>query len=239
MPPSSKNRIAETDLYAPVAAFLAAQGYTVRGEVGHCDLAAVKDDAVVVVELKKTLNLTLVAQAVRRQAITPSVYVAIPRPANKGKWLRQVRHELSVLRRLEIGLLLVALTSGKPAVDVVLHPEPSSPRQRHPKRRAILKEVARRSGDFNTGGSCRRKLITAYRENAIQVASCLHARGPLSPRALRALGTGEKTLGILRRNVYGWFEWVERGIYRLSEKGCEELGQYPELAAQYRPLSEP
>jgi hypothetical protein len=28
----------ETDLYAPVKAFLEGQGYTVKGELQHCDL---------------------------------------------------------------------------------------------------------------------------------------------------------------------------------------------------------
>ena len=227
---------AETDLYAPVVAFLEAQGYTVRGEVNGCDLVAVQGDEIIVVELKRTLNLVLLAQAVQRQSITPSVYVAIPRPPNKGVWRRRMRDQLAVLRRLEIGLLLVSIDSRKPSVDVVSHPEPMAPRQRHPRKRAILHEVARRSGDYNIGGSCRRKLVTAYRENAIQIASCLLALdGPQTPRALRALGTGKKTLSILHRNVYGWFERVERGLYALTERGREELAQYPELAELYRP----
>ncbi|HEY3416210.1 MAG TPA: DUF2161 family putative PD-(D/E)XK-type phosphodiesterase, partial [Armatimonadota bacterium] len=196
---------AETHLYPPVATFLTTQGYTVRGEVRHCDVVGVRGDEVVVVELKLALNLALVAQAVRRQAITPSVYVAVPRPPNKGKWLRRMRGELAVLRRLEIGVLLVSLDPRKPGVDVVAHPEPMAPRQRHPHRRAVLREVANRSADYNTGGSCRRKLVTAYREHAIHIACCLQAQSPQSPRALRARDTGEKTLAILRRNVYGWF----------------------------------
>ena len=32
----------ETDLYPPVKAFLEAQGYEVKGEVGDCDLVAVR-----------------------------------------------------------------------------------------------------------------------------------------------------------------------------------------------------
>lgn len=233
------SQLAETDLYAPVAAWLAAQGFTVRGEVNGCDLAAVRGDELVVVELKKTLNLTLLAQAVQRQSITPSVYVAIPRPRNKWKWLGKMRDELAVLRRLEIGLLLVAVEAGKPAVEAVSHPEAVPPRQRHPKRRAILREVGNRSGDFNTGGSCRRKLVTAYRENAIQIACCLEVLGPSAPRALRAHDTGDKTLAILRRNVYGWFARVERGVYALTPQGREELAQYPELVEKYRQVSSP
>ena len=229
---------AETELYPPVAAYLTAQGYTVRGEVKGCDVVAVREDEVIVVELKRTLNLTLLAQAVRRQSITPSVYIAIPRPANKAKWQHTVRDQLRVVRRLELGLLLVSNAQRQPSVDIVLHPEALSPRQRYPKKRAILQEVARRSGDYNLGGSCRRKLLTAYRENAIQLACCLQAHGAQTPRALRALGTGEKTLGILRRNVYGWFERIDRGIYGLTPLGEQALADYPELLARYLPERE-
>jgi len=229
-----KTSPAETALYAPVSDFLQEQGYTVRGEVHHCDVVAVQGADIIVVELKRTLTLGLVAQAVKRQAITPAVYVAVPRPPNKGKWLRQMRKELAVLRRLELGLLLVAITTGRPSVDIVLQPEPATPRQRYPRRRAILREVANRSADYNTGGCTRRKLVTAYRENAIQIACCLRALGPQTPRALRALGAGDHTLAILRRNVYGWFDHPARGLYALTPRGVEELGQYPELAEQYR-----
>ena len=45
--------------------FLESQGYEVKGEVGNCDVAAVRgDEELVVVELKQSLNLELVLQAV-------------------------------------------------------------------------------------------------------------------------------------------------------------------------------
>ena len=90
-----------------------------------------------------------------------------------------------------------------------------------------------RSGDFNEGGSTRRKLVTAYRENAIHIACCLFDCGPMSPKALRGLGTGERTLSILYTNVYSWFEAVDKGLYALSPKGREELEAYGELVERY------
>ena len=227
----------ETALYRPVYEFLLAQGYTVRGEVKHCDIAAVKDEELVVVELKRSLSLALLAQAVQRQQLTESVYLAIPRPANLRKWQAQLGDVKRLLRRLALGLLLVSTEPGQPAVEIVLHPLPYTPRPQKKARRAVLEEVARRSADFNTGGSCRRKLVTAYRENAIRIAVCLE-RGPHTPRALRALGTDAKTLSILYRNVYGWFTHLDRGCYGLSPQGCDELAQFPELAAKYRALLE-
>ncbi len=228
--------IAETDLYQPVHDYLVAHGYTVRSEVRHCDIAAVKGDELIVIELKRALNLALLAQAVARQRITEAVYVAIPRPPNKRRWLAQTKGIHDVLRRLEVGLILVG---GQPAVEVVFHPLPTARRRQKRTLRAVLREIDRRSADYNQGGSCRRKLVTAYRENAIQVAVCLAVLGPSTPRALRARATGEKTLTILSRNVYGWFERIARGVYALNEKGYTALTEYPELAARYRePLHE-
>ncbi len=34
----------ETSLYLPVKRFLEGLGYTVKGEIGHCDLVGLRDD---------------------------------------------------------------------------------------------------------------------------------------------------------------------------------------------------
>lgn len=223
----------ETDLYRPVHDYLVKQGYIVRAEVNHCDIAAVKGDDLIVVELKRAINITLLAQAVERQKITDSVYVAVPRPANMRRWMSQTKSVQLVLKRLEIGLILVSIKSSKPSVEVLFHPVPYDRRKRKSVHRAVITEIANRSGDFNEGGSCRRKLVTAYRENAIHIACCLSVQGPLSPKDLRSLGTGKKTLSILYTNVYSWFERVDRGVYALSAKGREEMEAYGELVEHY------
>lgn len=223
----------ETDLYRPVHDYLVKQGYTVRAEVNHCDIAAVKGDDLIMVELKRAINITLLAQAVERQKITDSVYVAVPRPANMRKWMVQTKSVQLVLKRLEIGLILVSTKSSKTSVEVLFHPIPYDRRKHKSVHRAVITEIANRSGDFNEGGSCRRKLVTAYRENAIHIACCLCEHGPLSPKDLRSLGTGKKTLSILYTNVYSWFERVGRGLYTLNSKGREEIGAYGELVEHY------
>lgn len=225
----SKQSILETDLYRPVYNYLVKQDYTVRSEVHNCDIAAIKGDELIIIEMKRALNITLLAQAVQRQKITDSVYVAIPRPPDKRKWMAQSKAVQALLKRLEIGLILVSLKRGRPPVEIIFHPTPVQRRKQKHVHRAIIQEIERRSADFNQGGSTRRKLVTAYRENAIQIACFLTERGPLSPKELRALGTGEKTLSILSRNVYSWFERVSRGLYTLSSQGKTELGNYPEL----------
>jgi hypothetical protein len=228
--------LAETDLARPLCDWLAGQGYTVRSEVRNCDIAALRGDELLIVELKKALNLALVVQAVQRQRLTDTVYVAIPRPASKWKWWKESRGIFHLLRRLELGLILVSPSNGRPPVDVVFHPSPLSRRRRAPSRRAVLAEISGRLDDYNTAGSTRKKLVTAYRENAVHIACCLLRRASMTPAALRALGTGPKTLSILRDNVYGWFERLRRGVYALSERGRLELADFPALTAYYRAL---
>lgn len=228
----AKSRTLEVDLYPPLRDYLEAQGYTVRSEVNGCDVVAQKGDDLIVVELKRAFGIALLVQATERQRISDSVYVAIPRPGESlwsKKW-KGIRH---LLRRLELGLILVAPRSRARKVEVVFHPTPFDRKKRSQKRRAVLEEVAGRSGDYNQGGSTRRKLMTAYRESAVRIAVCLDRLGPLSPKTLRALGTGPKTTGILYDNVYGWFERVDRGVYALSAQGRKDLAQYADLAAAF------
>ena len=115
---------AETDLYEPVCRFLEEEGYRVQAEVKDCDIAAEKDGELIIVELKKSFQLKLVYQALDRQSLTEQVFVAIPRP-QKGQREKSWKNMLKLLKRLEIGLLTVALDSPLKTVDVVLTPSDS------------------------------------------------------------------------------------------------------------------
>ncbi|HET6486896.1 MAG TPA: DUF2161 family putative PD-(D/E)XK-type phosphodiesterase [Spirochaetia bacterium] len=225
----------EADLAAPLYQYLSGLGYTVRSEVKDCDIAAVKGEDLLIVELKKSLSLSLIVQAAQRQRVTDLVYVAVPRPSNKWAWWQESRGVRHLLRRLEIGLILVSLDPERPPVEVVSHPAPFQRRKRPKSRRAVLTEISGRTADFNRAGSNRRKLVTAYRESAIRIACCLAARGNLSPAELRRMGTGDKTQSILHFNAYGWFERVERGVYALTAQGRAELEDYPVLKRRYYP----
>lgn len=223
----------EEDLYAPVQSYLVRLGYTVRGEVKNWDITAVRGGELIAVELKCSMNLTLLVQATQRQRAADSVYVAIPRPKG-GIHTRPWRHTCHLLRRLELGLILVSFSGKTPRVEVVFHPEPLAPRKNSGLRRSVLREMEGRSGDWNTGGVTKKKLMTAYRENAIFVACGLEKLGDATPAQLRSLGTGPKTCSILYENVYQWFERVERGIYRLAPEGRRGLAAFPEMAEYYR-----
>jgi hypothetical protein len=227
-----RTKFLETDLYPPLYTYLTAQGYSVRSEVKHCDIIATKGEDIVAIEMKRGFTLKLVMQAVKRQRITDSVYVAIPRPRTglRSKSWQEMCH---LLKRLELGLIVVSL-QGNGCVEVIFHPIPFVSRQNKQARRSILREVAGRSGDFNVGGSSGRKLMTAYREDSIFIACCLEAFGQMSPKELKKLGTTDKSADILRHNYYGWFERIARGTYQLSGKGQGELNEYQEIAEYYR-----
>jgi|TARA_Y100000310_G_scaffold244873_1_gene249774 hypothetical protein len=230
---TTKLPLRETDLYQPVKDYLIQNGYTVRSEVVNCDITAIKDDDLIVIELKRSANIQLLIQATERQRITDSVYVAIPTPKTKGSRWRGIKR---VLRMLEVGLMVVSFDSRKPKVKVMFDPLPYGRKKQKRRRRAVLREIAERSGDYNTAGSTGQKVITAYRENAIHIACCLDRFGPLSPKRLRALGTGDKTLGILANNYYGWFQRIDRGVYELTANGRNGLTDYPHLSERYHAI---
>lgn len=224
----------ETDLYAPIRAFLEEEGYQVQAEVKHCDIAAVKDGQLVVVELKKAFNLKLVYQALERQSLTEQVFVAIPRP-KKGHREKAWKDMLRLLKRLELGLLTVALDSPLQTVDVVLEPSDSLAWKNRKKREQVQVEMKNRQMDVNVGGMTRRKIITAFREKSIRLACILEREGQVSTAVLRERGM-EDCIGILSRNYDKWFQRVEKGVYALSEKGKEALGMedYAKIVAFYR-----
>ena len=64
--------------------------------------------------------------------------------------------------------------------------------------------------------------MTAYRQQAIRCLEVL-ADGPLTLRAMRAAAAGPSAAAIVSRDVYGWFERVERGVYRLTDAGRAAL----------------
>ena len=224
----------ETDLYAPIRAFLEEEGYQVQAEVKDCDIAAVKDGQLVIVELKKSFNLKLVYQGLERQSLTEQVFVAIPRP-KKGAREKSWMDMLKLLKRLELGLLTVALDSPLKTVDVVLEPSDSIAWKNRKKREKLQAELENRQVDANVGGMTRRKIMTAFREKSIRLACLLEKEGQVSTASLRERGL-EDSVGILSRNYDKWFKRVEKGVYALSEKGKEALENedYAKVVAFYR-----
>jgi len=226
--------MSEAELYSPIKRFLQDQGYRVKGEIGACDIVAVRgDEAPVVVELKERLNLAVVLQAVDRLAISDVVYVAFRvGKGHSASWRSRTKQVTSLLRRLGLGLLTV---SARGNVTPVLDPAPYRPRSSRVRRERLLKEFAERVGDPEAGGSASRERLTAYRQDALRCARELADAGVLALGGLRERAGVERAGPILRDNHYGWFERVKRGHYALSPKGTRDLVQWAEALEELAP----
>ena len=212
----------ETSLYLPVKTFLEGAGYTVKGEVGGCDLVGLSDgdpSVVVVCELKLSFNLELILQAVDRASVADEVWIAA-RVSAKGKGRESDKRYRDLCRRLGFGMLGIADTGE---VSVIVGSVTPMPRTNPKRRSRLMREHQRRKGDPAVGGSTRTPLMTAYRQQALGCASAL-AGGPLKVRDIRA--AVPEAAKILQGNVYGWFERVERGVYGLTPTGHAALARW-------------
>ena len=228
----------ETQLYQPIKSSLEAEGYKVAGEVKSCDLVATRGSDLLIVEMKRVFNLELIFQGIQRQKLSPVVYLAIeePRRRSRSRWRKIMR----LCRLLGLGLMTVSFSGrGKKVtgrMDVVLDPAAYKPRVDTHNRKLLLREFENRSADFNVGGSCRRPIMTAYREEALRIASQLLVLGPSKVRSLTVAAQSNRAGSILLNNYYGWFERVDRGIYALTPKGCKALEEYAHVVS-VRPAS--
>ncbi|HEV7408965.1 MAG TPA: DUF2161 family putative PD-(D/E)XK-type phosphodiesterase [Bradyrhizobium sp.] len=214
----------ETALYLPVKRFLERLGFTVKGEVGGCDLVALSDGdppVVVIGELKLTFNLELILQAVDRASACDEVWLAANMSA-RGKGRESDARYRNLCRRLGFGMLGVT-SSGQ--VEVIVRPATAAPRRDPKKRSRLVAEHNKRKGDPTLGGSTRSPIMTAYRQQALACASAM----ALGPRKIRELKPAfPNAANILRDNFYGWFDRVERGVYGLTDAGRAALKRWPQ-----------
>jgi len=217
----------ETDLYPPVKRYLEGQGYTVKGEIDGCDVVAVRrGEKPVVVELKLTLNLNVILQAVSRHRVSPTVYVGVPR---RCPTLRsQRRHVVRLLRMLGLGLLTVESRRTGARVEAVLDPGEYRPRASKRRTDRLLREFELRVGDPIPGGTDRRRgLLTAYRQAALRIARHLRRHGPTKASDVSSALDEPRARAIMYDNVYGWFDRPSTGIYALSPRGRREIRGWP------------
>lgn len=212
----------ETSLYGPVKRFLEGLGYSVKGEIGHCDLLGLQDDAasvVVIGELKLTFNLELILQGVDRMSVGDEIWLAA-QLSSKGKGRESDPRYRNLCRRLGFGLLGVGKTGQ---VDILVSPAAPAPRKDPRRRSRLVDEYKRRQGDPVAGGGTRKPIMTAYRQQALACAAAM-AAAPQRPRDLKPSCPDAQK--ILHRNVYGWFERSGRGVYALTAAGHAALAQW-------------
>jgi hypothetical protein len=228
--------MSEVELYGPIKQFLEAQGYAVKGEIGACDVVAVRgDEGPVVVELKERLSLALVLQAVERLRVSDAVYVAFRTgEGQSASWRSRTKQVTSLLRRLGLGLLTV---SERGKVVPVLDPGPYRPKADRPRRERLLREFAERVGDPESGGSASHPRLTAYRQDALRCARILAHMGVLKLSDVRERTGVSRAGSIMRDNHYGWFQRVRTGFYDLSEQGHREMVHWAEALQDLAPTS--
>ena len=217
----------EADLYPPLKAFLEAQGYEVKAEIGACDIMALRaGDPPLVVEMKLGFNLSLVLQGVVRQALFDTVYLAVQAP--KKGWPARYKDIVALCRRLGLGLLVV--TPGDTGlgdaglVEAHLDPGPYLPRRNVARAGRLLREFQRRVGDPNQGGTTGIKRMTAYRQDALRCLASV-ADGPLKAAEVAKRAGVAKAATLMRADHYGWFDRVALGVYAVSPKGLAALGE--------------
>ncbi|GGF97340.1 DUF2161 domain-containing phosphodiesterase [Paenibacillus abyssi] len=223
----------EAELYGPVKSFFEQRGYEVKSEIMHCDLVAIKPDGeMLIVEMKKTFNLALLLQGVERLRICDYVVLAVERNRKKSGSHNQRFGDLAELCRM-VGLGLMTITFFKtkaPLIEMLCEPGELPRKLRRPTRQSrMIQEFKERSGDYNVGGITGHKLVTAYREKALHCACALQEHGQLAPRQVAQLTGNKRAAELLRNDYYGWFERVERGVYRLREAGVDALITYADI----------
>ncbi len=210
----------ETDLYAPIKAWLEAQGFEVKSEVGAVDVMARRgDDDPVIVELKTGFTLKLLQQAVARQSISDWVYVAVPRWSGKAAW-RMFKGNVGLCKRLGIGVLSVRLEDGH--VQAHCDPVEFRPRKSKPRKGALLKEFDRRRGDPNAGGT-RGAITTAYKQESLRCAAYLAEHGASKGADVAKGAEVAAATRMMRDNHLGWFVKVAIGVYDLGPEGQAAL----------------
>lgn len=215
-------KLKESDLYLPIKNFLLNLGYQVKGEIKDCDIVAIKDDSLIIIELKLALNIPLLLQAVERFSLADNVYIAIPKQCTIFK--KQSKQVKKLIARLGLGLIIVDMQEKQQYVEVVHDPKDYTPRKNKRKRQALLKEFTLREGDPQQGGSTRKKAgLTAYRQRCIRVAEYLAKQTSAKGVEIKNAINEAQATQFLSKDYYGWFNKVERGIYEISEKGKQEL----------------
>ena len=213
--------MSEVALYPAAKRFLESRGFQAKGEIGGCDVVGVKPGepaALVILELKLGLSFDLVLQGVDRMSCADEIWLAV-RATRKGRD-RDARAR-KLCRLLGFGLLAI---HPRHHVEVLAEPEPYRPRRDLRRRGRLVAEHAARQGDPSPGGTGGVPIMTAYRQEALLCAHKLQG-GPQRPRDLRP--DAPRAAAILYRNVYGWFERVGRGQYRLTPAGRDALLRWP------------
>lgn len=218
----------ESDLYLPLKKFLEHRKYEVKAEIENCDVVAIKSAGAAaaeypptIIELKLSLNLEVILQAVDRLLLSPTVYIGVP---NSCSALKRKKKKRSIKLLKMLGLGLIAIDTRHNSAEIIVNPTSYKPRKSKLRQEWLLNEFASRTGDPNLGGAASKTgRITAYRQKAIEVANYLNVHGASKASVIARALEIPKARNILYDNYYGWFEGLGKGIYQLSAMGSQSL----------------
>jgi hypothetical protein len=217
----------EIALYPNIKQYFEALGYDVKAEVNHVDVMCVKDEEVILVELKLTLNETLIYQGIQRQKLYDHVYLAILKPSEKIRRSKSFQHKLEIVKHLSLGMLYVHAQNHQ--VEVIFHAHTAT--KKKPKHaRKLVQEFHERKLNMNEGGSHQQGIMTAYKELTMHIVASL-SQGAKSIQAIRLDVVHPKVSHVLQKNYHGYFERVQRGHYQLTPLGFEALARFEQLTS--------
>ncbi len=213
----------ERELYPIVKDYLEAEGYTVKAEVKDCDIMAVSGDVSMIVELKLAFNLKLVFQVLDRLGKCPNVYIAIPDYAFDNRAKRQ-RDIVKLMKALGVGIMVISKRPSGVAVDIALGINLGGAADNE-----LLTEFQSRRYDLNSGGMVKTKIVTAFREQTIEIAAFLVQHGTTKAADIKAQTGVARAANILQKNYDGWFKRITRGHYHLTDNFYSDIVKYNEL----------
>jgi hypothetical protein len=205
----------ETQLFIPVKILFESLGFEVEAEIEHIDMVAKKENRYIAIELKKELNVQVIAQVLKRQTLTDEAYIATFKPTKKVMYSKIYKDKLLILKRLGIGLITVDTSA-----TIIKESEVVLPRKNKKKRKRLI-ETYEQLNKENVGGSHRVKRMTLYRKQAMNIAQCI-GRNPKKATQIRKETGIDKSYSILYKNYYGWFEALGKGMYQLSDLGLKD-----------------
>lgn len=223
----------ESDMYPIINKHLKSEGYVVKAEVKDFDIVAIKDDVIMIIEMKNQFNIKLIYQGLKAKKITDYVYLAIPKPTNKIIKSDLFKEKKEIVKHLELGLILIDKSSKE--LIVILDPTIIPHKNQQKKRSMLKKEFFLRKTSFNVGGVNKTKIITAYRELAL-LALYFLKDGPRTAKEIKLFIKEDKIMSILQKNYYNWFERVERGVYKITAIGEDALVIYKDVIEKLIPI---
>lgn len=216
-------------MYPVIESYLTNLGFKVQAEVNDVDIMAVKEDVIILIEMKTILSTTLIAQGLKRSTLGDIVYLAIPKPTKKVLHSALFKDKCFILKHVHLGLLLVDTKQAN--LEVYLDPFSYTPRTQMKQKKKLLKEFTQRKVNYNIGGITKTKILTSYRELALLTLYFLQNE-PKTTKEIRAFVKNNKVMSLLQKNYYGWFERKSRGVYTLTPQGTSALQEYKDVLSE-------